>query len=313
MIKIKDVAFPRFRAPDLDKMESYLNDFGMVRSARTEEKLFMRGIGSSHHLHVTELGEEKFIGAAYWASNLEDLEKLATADAASDIEEIEEPGGGQRVRLTDPDGFEIEVVHGIEELAPLPASELTGYNWGNDRRRLGNLKRVGKGPSPVMRFAHYVIGVTDYKKSQAFYANHLGLISSDTIHDNDDTSRDVMAFNRVDQGDEFVDHHTFAAIECTIFGSETPMFHHAAYEVEDFDTLVSGHEFLMSKEYDHSYGIGRHVLGSQIFDYWEDPFGFRLEHWTDSDLLNANSPTGHHPISTALSVQWGPTIPRKTG
>ena len=56
MIKVKDVAFPRFRAPDLDKMESYLEDFGMVRSARTEDKLFMRGLDASHHIHVTELG-----------------------------------------------------------------------------------------------------------------------------------------------------------------------------------------------------------------------------------------------------------------
>ncbi|MBT3988898.1 MAG: hypothetical protein HON14_08840 [Rhodospirillaceae bacterium] len=313
MIKVKDVAFPRFRAPDLDKMESYLEDFGMVRSARTEDKLFMRGLDASHHIHVTELGESKFIGAAYWADSLEDLEKLASSNDASDVEDINEPGGGQRVCLTDPDGFQIEVVYGIEEIDPLPATESTGYNWVNDRRRLGDLKRVGKGPSPVKRFAHYVIGVTDYEKTQAFYADHLGLIPSDTIHDNDDESRNVMTFNRVDQGDEFVDHHTFAAIECSIFGSDEAMFHHVAFEVEDLDTLVAGHEYLMSKDYEHAYGIGRHILGSQIFDYWQDPFGFRHEHWTDSDLLNASSPTGHHPVSTALSVQWGPTIPRKVG
>lgn len=313
MIKVKDVAFIRFRAPDLDKMESYLTDFGMVRSVRTDHKLFMRGMGPSHHLHVTEIGEPGFIGGAFWANSLDDLKQLSAAAAASDVEEIAEPGGGYRVSMTDPDGNQVEVVYGIEDLEPLPDSNLTGYNWADDRRRLGDLKRVQKGPCGIKRFAHYVIGTTDYAKTQAFYQDHLGLLPSDVIHDNDDADRDVMAFNRVDRGEDYVDHHTFAAIESRIFGSDKPLFHHAAFEVEDLDTLVAGHEHLMSKGYDHAYGIGRHVLGSQIFDYWQDPFGFRLEHWTDSDLLNAGSPAGHHPVSTALSLQWGPTIPRRTG
>jgi hypothetical protein len=49
------------------------------------------------------------------------------------------------------------------------------------------------------------------------------------------------------------------------------------------------------------------VLGSQIFDYWFDPFGFRLEHWTDGDLFNQDTPMGRHPMSTALDSQWGAT------
>ena len=313
MIKVKDVAFVRFRAPDLDKMEAYLTDFGMQRSDRTDDKLFMRGMDSSHHIHVTERGDPAWIGGAFWADSHDDLETLANADGASDVEAIDEPGGGHRVRLTDPDGNQVEVVHGIEELAPLAETDRSGFNWSDDRRRLGTLKRVTKGPCGIKRIAHYVIGTADYATTQTFYQEHFGLLPSDIIHANDDPSRNVMAFNRVDRGDSYVDHHTFAALECTVIGVEQPFFHHVAFEVEDLDTLVAGHEHLMGQGYEHSYGIGRHILGSQIFDYWLDPFGFRLEHWTDSDLLNASMPAGHHPVSTALSVQWGPTIPRKAG
>ena len=47
------------------------------------------------------------------------------------------------------------------------------------------------------------------------------------------------------------------------------------------------------------WGLGRHVLGSQVYDYWSDPWGRVHEHWADSDRLNvANgsnlvSPTMH--------------------
>ena len=32
MIKVTDVAYARFRAPDLEKMETFLKDFGLERS-----------------------------------------------------------------------------------------------------------------------------------------------------------------------------------------------------------------------------------------------------------------------------------------
>ena len=60
-----------------------------------------------------------------------------------------------------------------------------------------------------------------------------------------------------------------------------------------------------SKKVTNIWGIGRHILGSQIFDYWFDPYDFRVEHWTDGDLLNAATPAGTFPASEALNVQWG--------
>ncbi len=47
MIKVTDVAYARFRAPDLDKMEGFLKDFGLERSARTDNALYMRACGTS--------------------------------------------------------------------------------------------------------------------------------------------------------------------------------------------------------------------------------------------------------------------------
>ena len=35
MIKIADIAYGRLQAPDLDRTEAFLTDFGLVRAART--------------------------------------------------------------------------------------------------------------------------------------------------------------------------------------------------------------------------------------------------------------------------------------
>src|SRR5215831_15766981 len=116
VIKATDLAYGRLRSPDLDKQEEFLTAFGMVRAERTKNALYMRGTDEPHHLHVTELGDPKYIGIAFHAGSMEDLEKLSRVDGASKIEDIDEPGGGKRVRLTDPDGFQVEVVHGMARL-----------------------------------------------------------------------------------------------------------------------------------------------------------------------------------------------------
>src|SRR5207244_12103989 len=120
LIKVTDLAYGRLRAPDLDTAEEFLTHFGMVRSARTPTALYMRGTDGAHHLHVTEKGDPGFVGLAYYAASLDDLKKVAKAPGASAIEEIDEPGGGQRVRPEEPNGYQIEVVYGIKKLKTIP-------------------------------------------------------------------------------------------------------------------------------------------------------------------------------------------------
>ena len=41
-IKVRDLAWARLHAPDLDAMEEFLTHFGLIRAARTPTALFMR-------------------------------------------------------------------------------------------------------------------------------------------------------------------------------------------------------------------------------------------------------------------------------
>ena len=118
-IKVNDIAFVRFRAPDLDVMEAFLVDFGLLPAERTDDTLYMRGTDTEHHLHVTHRGEPGLIGFGFQAQSLDDLEKLAKEDGASEVHALDEPGGGQRVILTDPHGFQVDVIYGMEPVAPL--------------------------------------------------------------------------------------------------------------------------------------------------------------------------------------------------
>lgn len=306
MIKVKDVAYGRLRVPDLDLMEQFLTDFGMKRTARTKTALYMRGSGPAHHLHVTEQGEPGLIGYAFYAKSEEDLHRLAKAEGASPVESIDEPGGGKRVLLTDPNGFRIEVVHGIETLDTI-SPKRQPMNWRDAPvERAGDFYRVNPGPSHIKRMGHVVVNAPDVVTTVAWYRAMFGLIQSDDVHAVDDENNIVGSFNRADCGEEYVDHHIFFCRK-----EPQPGLNHLSFEVADIDDIFVGHEYLKRKNYQHYWGIGRHLLGSQVFDYWRDPWGHTHEHWTDSDRLNAASGSSLHRADSAFSNQWGPGNPSR--
>jgi hypothetical protein len=82
-IKIQDVAYVRFSAPDLNEMETFLTEFGMVRAERSGQALHMRGLDQNPFLHVTHLGEPAFLAAGFKAASMEDLERLAREEKAT--------------------------------------------------------------------------------------------------------------------------------------------------------------------------------------------------------------------------------------
>ncbi len=300
-IRVLDVAYPRFRAPDLDLMQAFLETFGMHESVRTADALYMRGTDADHHVHVTHLGAPAFVGLAFKASSEDDLAALAEATGGA-VEPTGEPGGGSVVHLQDPDGRSIEVVAGIEGVEPHRLVSHPPLNTGAERVRIDELQRVATGPSQVKRFGHAALKTDDLARAMQWYQDTLGLLVSDEIWAAT-PEEPAGAFMRCDRGDEPADHHSLLLIDA----GEVKLGH-CAWEVADFDDLMAGHDHLVEHGARHYWGIGRHVLGGQIFDYWKDPLGFTVEHWTDSDLLRASVPAGSHNIFDALS-QWGPNPP----
>lgn len=304
MINIKDIAFVRYQVTDLDEAERFLLDFGLHRADRDAQRLYMRAAGPAHHVHISELGPENTsLGIGLLADSLADLEKLAT-DFGSVVELNPEPGGGYRVRLRDPEGFMVDVIHGQATHAPLPVRAPVELNFDGKRRRLGQTVRTEPKPSSVMRLGHVALLVANFPKTYAFYQEVFGLSASDTYWAGEETNT-IAAFMHCKRGKEWTDHHTIALITSQ---DGQARFDHSAFEVLDLDDVMQGNEYLKSRNYQHSWGVGRHIQGSQIFDYWRDPFGNKIEHWTDGDLVNEDTPTGHAPISPEELRQWAPPL-----
>ncbi len=298
-----DIAFVRFRAPDLGRMETFLLDFGLTRARRDDGALYMKGLGGAPFAHVTTLGEPGFAGIGFSLASEAELAAFARATDSA-VEPLDGPGGGSRVRLTDPNGFAVEAVVRTHGASELPAR--TAANTAAAKPRLNAANRDAGGPARVVRLGHAVLNVRDFRESEAWYKRHFGLLTSDEIELA--PGQALGAFLRCDQGDRPVDHHTLFLV-----GTGQPKFNHAAFEVLDADDLLSGHHHLKAKGYAHEWGVGRHVLGSQIFDYWRDPWGHAVEHWTDGDLFDAASGSRIASLDALIGTLWGPHAPPTMG
>lgn len=302
MITVRDVAYVRYQAPDLAAMERFLVDFGMHKIGGDERVLYMRGYGSQPCIHITEHGAEaRALGFGMLAQSAADLHKLAAAFGVAVLDNLE-PGGGQVVTVRDPDGMQVDVLYGQQPAPPMPVRAPLQLNAHTGRQRFGAVQRLRKGPSHVMRLGHVVLNVADLNAATDFYQKNFGFKVSDGYYI-ERPEQVVARFMRCGLGKAYTDHHTVALIASPKSG-----FEHTAFEVLDWDDLQIGNGHLLSRQYVHSWGIGRHIEGSQVFDYWRDPFDNKIEHWTDGDLVNDGYVGGAGPLGPEALSQWGPPI-----
>ena len=220
------------------------------------------------------------------------------------VEKLPESIGGLTVDLTDPSGVMVRVVADTHELAGLPGQPTQVFNFGHDVRRANAPQRPPREPARVQRLGHVVLQTTRYIETLNWYLEHLGLIVSDFKYYEGQRERGpTMSFIRCDRGTVPTDHHTLAMM----LGPRN-RYVHSAYQVGDLDALAAGGEYLREQGFHHSWGIGRHIEGSQIFDYWRDPDGLLVEHFADGDLFDSTLESGWSPMTASGLAQWGPPV-----
>ncbi|MBC2665291.1 catechol 2,3-dioxygenase [Novosphingobium flavum] len=291
-IAIHDIAWPRLRAPDLDVMEAFLVDFGLVRAARTEDRLYMRGTGPAHHIHITEKGDPAFVSLAYHARCEEDLHRAADLpDAVSLVHAIDEPGGGRRVLLREPsNGFLLEIVHGVASVPELPVAYRAPQWDAEIMRTVGDPGRLRFGPAHVRRISHGVFSSPRPEATLDWFHRTLGFLCTDVFYIGE---RDNMAggFYRLDRGAEAVDHHVL-----NVYRNPRAGFQHASFVVEDAEDILIGHQHLMRVgQYKHLRGVGYHPPGGQIYDYWVNPFGQMHELYLPTQFFPSHAPANIMP------------------
>jgi Glyoxalase/Bleomycin resistance protein/Dioxygenase superfamily len=301
IVKVHDLAWLEFEKPDLERAERFGHAFGFTTAARTPDELHLRGSDAGTPCVLVRKGpRSRFIGPAFRAADSTDVLRLADATGRTPAK-LPESLGGLTVDLADPSGLRVRVVADTSELSALPAQQPLTFNFGHDVTRSNATQRPPREPAKVQRLGHVVLQTTRFIESLNWYLEHLGLIVSDFLYYPRQRERGpVMGFIRCDRGVTPTDHHTLA------MALGPNRYVHSAYQVADLDALAAGGEYLHDCGYQRSWGIGRHIQGSQIFDYWRDPDGFMVEHFSDGDLFDCTLEPGWAPMTASGLAQWGP-------
>jgi len=302
VIKVSDLAWLEFEKPDLVRAEAFARAFGFQTAQHSPDELHLRGTDPGAPAVILRRGPRtRFCGIAFKAVDEIDVLRLADKTGTTAVP-LPEALGGMTVQLTDPSGIPVRVVAGLHRLPELPEQRPQVVNVGHDLMRINATQRPARAPARVQRLGHLVVQSNRYLQSLNWYLDHLGLIVSDFLYFAGQRHRGpTMSFIRCDRGSVPADHHTLA-----IALGPVNRYVHSAYQVCDLDALAAGGEYLTEQGYFRSWGIGRHIQGSQLFDYWRDPDGFMVEHFTDGDMFDNTVEPGWAPFTASGLAQWGP-------
>lgn len=145
------------------------------------------------------------------------------------------------------------------------------FNDESSKPRQRHFQRFQPGPAAVHKLGHFGLVSAQFSDLKKWYTENFNIVPSDLLYIDlpSGERKEVALFAHLDRGQDLVDHHTIFLSTLTPDSTiPEPHVHHCSFEVHDFDTQALGHQWLAEKGYKTVWGVGRHILGSQIFDYW---------------------------------------------
>ena len=280
--------------PNLEKGEHFYKSFGLDVSQEGNH-LALRAPGSELHRWGRLIeGKSKFLHHVTFHCFDEDLSRFKTHLEAQRVPLVDSPPGfgSDGLWFRGHDGILMEIRVGPKtspsELSKIVTPSLEPGIANAPYRRLADKVRIN-------RLSHLLLFTTNVDKAIDFYTTVLGLRLSDR-------SADVIAFLHGVHGS---DHHMIA------FGkSDAPGFHHACWIVPSIDHIGLGAMAMADRGYKKCWGTGRHVLGSNYFNYIQDPWGSWSEYACGIDFIPAYFAWNHkdHPLEDGFYL-WGPDLP----
>ncbi|CAD6568260.1 MAG: hypothetical protein CYPHOPRED_002456 [Cyphobasidiales sp. Tagirdzhanova-0007] len=306
-IKVVRLGFMKYGHADMETTKQFMADFGMHIEAEDDDTVYFGGTGIDPYVYAAQkTATPEFQGGVFIAASRDELEKAARVlpDAKGPFK-LKGPGGGEMVSSIDPDGIPFHIAYGIKEREDVEPGLKRSANRPIVKTRKGEFLRFTDEPARAHKLGHFGLLVSDFHKTFDFYTKHLTIKPSDILITED--GKQVAGFCHFEtDATHYVDHHAF------FFSQNVKRIgvHHCSFEVQDMDTQMMGHRWLESKGYTSSWGVGRHILGSQLFDYWFQPEGkFMIEHYADGDVVNDSHVTGTLPASDEALAVWGPAVP----
>lgn len=302
-VKADALAYVVLERQNIEIMSRFLEDFGFTKVSHEGPGSFFRGFGDRPYcVELIPSTRDAFLGFGLVAADGGDLDILGAEHGVAPTDN-DKPGGGRVLRLVDPNGYQIDLVHGFEPAKAFVPREAINFNntpW--DKPRVNAGVRPPLEPAMVEGVRHIVLQTPFFEETVHWYTKNFGYLASDLLQ----TQSGIigLGFFRFDRGDKPADHHALA-----ISFGPAPAILHISTEAIDIDAVGQGQQYLRARGWEHFWGIGRHVLGSQIFDYWKDPAGDEWEHYADGDVMTADCPVGFHALDRAGLWAWGDDLP----
>ncbi len=252
--------------PDIDASRSFFDDFGLTVGdggwMHTRDGGAQLELNPAPHRRLERLG----VGAA----DADDLGRIAARVDKVGLGTVIESSGDRLVVAEPATGLPVEVT----VAAPLgSAGADPALNSPNAvvRRDVPADSVLADEPVQASNLTHLVYGTTDQPTTLRFFTEVLGFEVSDEVPG-------IIAFTRCGEV-----HHNVA-----LQAAPVPFLHHIAFEMDSIDDVVRGGQHMVEVDPDrHTWGVGRHAIGSNWFWYLRDPSGTFVEYTADIDRISA--------------------------
>jgi len=234
----------------------YEQIWGLQRVVTGGESVYLRGTGPEHHILSIHPGTQTTV-CGY---RLGLADRAAVDDAAAELGArsevrivsdpglLDSPGGGYGLRITDPDGREIELSAEVAQAGERAAAS-------------------GGPPIRPTKVSHVVLNSPDADAYRRLLIEVLGFrVADETEH---------MVFLKCN-----LDHHSVA-----IARAPHASLNHVAFEVPTVEEVLAGVEHLRAHGFETIWGPGRHPQGMNAFGYFLAPNGQVVEYTAEVEQI----------------------------
>jgi catechol 2,3-dioxygenase-like lactoylglutathione lyase family enzyme len=266
---LHDLVDLQLRVPDPDALVRFWTGRGLVDRGDgvlgTDERPSQLRVAHGSFRHVADL--------RLACDTERDLRDIASRLTSLGIAAILTDG---RLQVDDPlldHTVTIDVVaRGSREVGALtaPRERVMNRPGATDRVDRRSTACLGDAPHRPRRVGHVVFGTPDVEASRAFYVDGLGFKVSDAV------GGGIAYFLRCSQ-----DHHNLLLSPAPV-----PCLNHYAVEMDDVDAIgLAAGEILDERPDCAVAGLGRHIVGANLFWYLLDPAGAMFELFADMDQI----------------------------
>ncbi len=234
----------------------YEQIWGLQRVVTVGESVYLRGTGPEHHILSIHPGAQTTVRG--YRLGLAD--RAVVDDAAAELGArsevrivsapglLDSPGGGYGLRITDPDGREIELLAEMAQAGEPGAPP-------------------GRPPIQPTKVSHVVLNSPNADAYLQLLIEVLGFrVADETEH---------MVFLKCN-----LDHHSVA-----IARAPHASLNHVAFEVPTVEEVLAGVEHLRAHGFETIWGPGRHPQGMNAFGYFLAPNGQVVEYTAEVEQI----------------------------